>query len=70
MISDPSGAAAIIAERFGWGPAISMVVAGDGAMGRIWRLDTSSGRYAVKELFWAHEPSSQRSCRGAPGLVL
>ncbi len=61
MISDPSGAAAIITERFSWGPATSMVVAGDGAMGRIWRLDTASGRYAVKELYWAHEPSSNEA---------
>jgi Ser/Thr protein kinase RdoA (MazF antagonist) len=61
MIDDPIGAAAIIAERFGWGPAASMVVAGHGAMGRIWRLDTTSGSYAVKELYWAHEPSSKEA---------
>jgi Ser/Thr protein kinase RdoA (MazF antagonist) len=61
VIDDPDGAAAIIAERFGWGPATSMVVAGDGAMGRIWRLETTSGRYAVKELYWAHEPSSNEA---------
>lgn len=61
VIDDPNGAAAIIAERFGWGPATSMVVAGDGAMGRIWRLDTTSGSYAVKELYWANEPSSEEA---------
>lgn len=30
-------------------------------MGRIWRLDTETGTYAVKELYWASEPSSQEA---------
>jgi Ser/Thr protein kinase RdoA (MazF antagonist) len=55
MIVDPLPVAEVVADRFGWAPPRSMVLAGEGAMGRIWRLDTETGTYAVKELYWASD---------------
>lgn len=43
------GIAGQISEGFGLAPPRRMVWAADGAMGRVWRLETESGSFAVKE---------------------
>jgi Ser/Thr protein kinase RdoA (MazF antagonist) len=42
--------AAQISEGFALAPPRRMVWAADGAMGRVWRLDTEAGSFAVKDL--------------------
>ncbi|HVX47259.1 MAG TPA: phosphotransferase [Mycobacteriales bacterium] len=42
------------------GTATGMIPVAAGEMGRIWRLDTTSGRYAVKELFWDSDEDTVR----------
>lgn len=61
MIIDPPPAAVFVAERFGWGSPIAMAGAGEGAMGRIWRLDTDTSSYAVKELYWARDLAAEEA---------
>lgn len=61
MIIDPVPAARFVAERFGWAPPTSMVLAGEGQMGRIWRLDSETGPYAVKELYWADDLTAEEA---------
>lgn len=61
VIVDPLPAAASIANQFNWGAAVSMDPAAEGAMGRVWRLETEVGVYAVKELFWAKERGAEES---------
>jgi Ser/Thr protein kinase RdoA (MazF antagonist) len=44
--------AELIAREFGWGGRVhDMAVAARGEQGRVWRLVTAAGTYAVKELF-------------------
>ena len=38
-----------------------MTPTADGAMGRVWRLDTASRSYAVKELYWATDVSAEEA---------
>lgn len=38
-----------------------MTHAADGAMGRVWRLDTDMTSYAVKELYWAKDPAAEEA---------
>jgi Ser/Thr protein kinase RdoA (MazF antagonist) len=61
VIVDPLPVAKVVAERFGWTLPRSMVLAGEGAMGRIWRLDTDSETYAVKELYWASDLAAEEA---------
>jgi Ser/Thr protein kinase RdoA (MazF antagonist) len=61
VISDPLPAAEIVAERFGWSRPLAMTLAGEGQMGRIWRLDTPDGPYAVKELHWARDVAAEET---------
>lgn len=42
------------------GTAAGMAPVAAGEMGRIWRLDTTSGPYAVKELFWGSDEETVR----------
>jgi len=47
----PPPDAAVIADAFGLGrPSGPAVFAARGELGRIWRLDTSDGTWAIKEL--------------------
>lgn len=55
VILDSLPAACFIAGHFGWSAPTFMTLTADGAMGRIWRLDTDSTSYAVKELYWAKD---------------
>ncbi|WP_020388315.1 phosphotransferase enzyme family protein [Kribbella catacumbae] len=41
-----------LAQLFGLGEPVSMREAARGAMGAVWRLETTSGVFAAKELFW------------------
>ena len=59
VISDPLPAGVVVAELFGWSSPHSMTLAGEGHMGRIWRLDTRDGPYAVKELHWARDIAAE-----------
>ncbi|WP_114853661.1 phosphotransferase [Brachybacterium sp. YJGR34] len=61
MISDPLSAAEIVTDRFGWARPLAMTPAGEGHMGRIWRLATSDGSYAVKELHWARDIDAEEA---------
>lgn len=38
-----------------------MTPAADGAMGRVWHLDTNGESYAVKELYWAQDASTEEA---------
>lgn len=38
-----------------------MTPTADGAMGRVWRLDTDEESYAVKELYWAKDASTEEA---------
>ena len=38
-----------------------MTPTADGAMGRVWRLDTATTSYAVKELYWATDVSAEEA---------
>ena len=38
-----------------------MTPAADGAMGRVWRLDTNGESHAVKELYWAQDVSTEEA---------
>lgn len=53
--------ARFVADRFGWGSPSSMTPTADGAMGRVWRLDTNRESYAVKELYWAKDASTEET---------
>lgn len=61
MIVDPLPAASYIAGQFAWGTVASMAPAAEGAMGRIWRLESETGVYAVKELYWAEDRGAEES---------
>jgi Ser/Thr protein kinase RdoA (MazF antagonist) len=61
VIIDPLPAASYIAGQYGWGTAVSMTPAAEGAMGRIWRLETETKAYAVKELYWAEDPIAEET---------
>lgn len=61
MIVDPGPAATYIASRFRCGTPVSMTPAGEGAMGRIWRLATDTMVVAVKELYWAEDPVAEEA---------
>lgn len=61
MIVDPETAARVVAERFGWARPRSMVLAGQGSMGRLWRLETEAGPYAVKELYWSSDLEAEEA---------
>ena len=65
MTSHPTSLAAEVAEAFDLGPVRSAEPGGQGAAGRIWRLQTADDEVAVKELFWVSnatevEPSAVR----------
>ena len=54
MLSDHAGE---VANAFGLGnPVAEMVFAARGELGRIWRLDTDRGSFAVKELLLRQQP--------------
>jgi Ser/Thr protein kinase RdoA (MazF antagonist) len=59
VIVDPLPVARFVAEQFAWGGVGSMTPVAEGAMGRVWRLDTTTGPYAVKELYWAADVSAE-----------
>jgi Ser/Thr protein kinase RdoA (MazF antagonist) len=61
VIVDPLPAARFIADRFGWNAPSSMTYTADGAMGRVWRLDTDTRSYAVKELYWARDAGTEEA---------
>jgi Ser/Thr protein kinase RdoA (MazF antagonist) len=61
VIVDPLSAAGFVADRFGWGVPTAMTHAADGAMGRVWRLDTDGTSYAVKELYWAQDAATEEA---------
>lgn len=54
-------AATKIAEAFELGKPIRMAPAAAGAMGRVWRLDTTTGTFAVKESLWAQDLAPLRA---------
>jgi Ser/Thr protein kinase RdoA (MazF antagonist) len=60
-----------LAERFGLGPVTAdPVYVTRGQMGEIWRLETTSGRFAAKWLFpWAAAPSDARPADVATQLA-
>ncbi|MGI8459201.1 MAG: phosphotransferase enzyme family protein [Propionibacteriaceae bacterium] len=65
MISHSTTLAAEVAEAFDLGVVRSAEPGGQGAAGRIWRLQTADDEVAVKELFWVSnatevEPSAIR----------
>ncbi|GAB2601124.1 phosphotransferase enzyme family protein [Kribbella endophytica] len=45
-------AAELLAGAFGLGEAVAFTRIARGAMGAVWRLETSTGVYAAKEAFW------------------
>jgi Ser/Thr protein kinase RdoA (MazF antagonist) len=51
--------ARFVAEQFAWDTVSSMTPAAEGAMGRVWRLATTTSSYAVKELYWATDVSAE-----------
>lgn len=53
---DSDVAAAAIADEFMVGAPIKLARAGQGAMGRIWHLDTTAGAFAIKESLRQAEP--------------
>lgn len=58
LVIDEADAATIarqIAAGFGLGVPRSLVPVAQGAMGRVWRLDTESGAFAVKESLWPED---------------
>lgn len=59
VITDPLSAGEFVAELFGWTRPSAMTLAGEGHMGRIWRLETDDGPHAVKELHWAADPAKE-----------
>jgi Ser/Thr protein kinase RdoA (MazF antagonist) len=50
--------AAFIAEQYGLGAHAALRAIARGATGRIWRLDTDRGSYAVKEPLWTRLPET------------
>ncbi len=47
-----------IAAGFALGVPGSLIPVAQGAMGRVWRLDTDRGAFAVKESLWAEDPET------------
>ncbi|WP_017593079.1 phosphotransferase enzyme family protein [Nocardiopsis potens] len=65
LTPDP-GTAREICRRYGLperGAALHPVARG--ANGRVWRLESPGGRYAVKELFWTDEVGEEEAARAA-----
>lgn len=63
MICAGSESAGLVCGAFGLTaePGASLIPVSRGAMGRIWRLDLGTERYAVKELFWAPDEEPVRA---------
>ncbi len=59
--TETASAARQIAAGFCLETPRSLVTAAQGAMGRVWRLDTESGAFAVKESLWPDDPDSLRT---------
>jgi len=59
VITDPLLAGEFVSDIFGWSAPLAMTLAGEGHMGRIWRLETRDGAYAVKELHWARDAAAE-----------